>query len=88
METKFITKEEATKKLREKAFRVENPDSSDFGRSIIHSFRGNFGADWDLDNALLELSKAEKVAYTDHIFGHYLAIETKDGVVRFDVGKI
>ena len=82
---KHITKEEAAKAVRERAFTITDQDSSDFGRTIIHSFLGMFGADNDLDSALENISKADEIAWTDDMFGHDLAVKVGDKVWRYDI---
>ncbi len=86
-EPTFISKGEAAKAIREAAFHITDPDSGDYGRTVIHTQRGSFGADWDLDDALSAVSKATRCAWTWHIIGHELAVETPDGVIRFDVKR-
>jgi hypothetical protein len=76
-----ITKDEAAEAIRKAAFRVTNLESQDYGRVLIHTFAGPFGADWDLDEAILTVSKAKRCAWLDSITSHDLGIETEDGKV-------
>lgn len=76
-----ITKEEAAAAIRAAAHHYDDPDSDAFGRTLIHTFAGPFGADWDLDAALQAVSKAERCGWVDHILGHDLGIETAEGKV-------
>lgn len=77
---------------RESAWTVDNPDSPDHGRALIHS-RGSFvGADWDLSAVLGEISGADEVWWDvdgslSAIMGHQLACRTGDRVLRFEVRK-
>jgi len=40
-----ITKEQAATAVRKAAWRVEDLDRQDYGRVLIHTYRGPFGAD-------------------------------------------
>lgn len=80
-----ITKEEAAAEIRKAAHYYDDPDHPDFGRTLIHAYRGPFGADWDLDAALLAVSKATRCAWVDDLTGHNLWTLDHDGkVVAFD----
>lgn len=58
------------------------------GRQLIHSRAGGFGADWDLDAALAAIDSAEAVQWQRSIFGHALAVTTRDGrVISFAVQR-
>ena len=60
-------------------------------RDISHCFAGSFGADWDKKGVEEEIKIAKKIAFTQNMFDHELAIETSDTsswegkVLRFDV---
>jgi hypothetical protein len=82
-----IDREAAAAALRAAAFRVEDPDSVDYGRTIIHCFIGSIGASWDLDAALLVVSKATLVAWTDNLFSHDLAVVANSKQYNFDVQR-
>lgn len=74
-----ITKQAAAEALRTAAFRVDDLDSEDYGRVLIHCMGSFTGADWDLDDALGLLSKAQRVGWVDHLFDHDLLIVDADG---------
>lgn len=58
------------------------------GRLIIHSQAGAFGADWDLDDVLAAIDKAESVHWQQSIFGHDLVVTEPGGrLVSFDVKR-
>lgn len=83
-----LSVEDATKYLVDAAFHVTDPDSSDFGRMIVHSFAGGFGADRDLDGVLAEVEKAREIRWVDHLLGHDLAVVTDEGrMLCFDVKR-
>ncbi|WP_306358727.1 MULTISPECIES: hypothetical protein [unclassified Nocardia] len=46
---------------RAQAFTVTDPESADYGRSLVHSMRGSFGADWDLDGVIAAIESADTV---------------------------
>jgi hypothetical protein len=94
-EPKEITKEEAIAALRKHAWTQRSdevtcghPGCEDHraaGRTVIHSYLGGFGADWDLDGAIAAVESARKVAWAPHWMGHDLAVQTAEGkVVRFE----
>ena len=48
------------------------------GRKIIHSFlNGWIGADWDLDEVLALIDRAEEVGWVNGFAGHDLAVRTR-----------
>lgn len=51
----------------------------------IHSRRGPFGADWDLEHVESAVLAAEKVAWGPGFLGHDLAVHVDGGWVKFDV---
>jgi hypothetical protein len=56
------------------------------GRQLIHSFRGGFGADRDLESALAAIDTATEVIQRQSMFGPQVAIRTPEGsFVAFDV---
>lgn len=58
------------------------------GRLIIHSQAGAFGADWDLDDVLAAIDKAESVQWGRSPVGHDLVVTEPGGrVVCFDVTR-
>ena len=65
------------------------PDQrSDAGRTLIHSWRGGFGADWDLDDALEVLAASKHQMLQRALFGWVVALDEPDGrMVRFDVNE-
>lgn len=73
-----ITIDEAIKLVRENSF------TTDEGRTIVHTFAGPFGADWDLEGVENFLRGATTVGFSNHIFGHDL-VAVNERVVRFDV---
>lgn len=80
--------EEAVSALTDQAFRVTDQESPDFGRTLIHTHRGPFGADWDLDAAIVTVREAVTLAWTDNLFGHDLVAIGPDGrTVYFDVRR-
>jgi len=77
-----ITVDEAIEALAAAAFKVTNEQDENFGRTLIHSMAGGFGADWDLDSAITASQHARDIAWMDDLFGHDLAVLTQDGRVR------
>jgi hypothetical protein len=77
------TKDEAINAVKAAAFKVTDPDSDDCGREIVHCFAGAFGADWDVDDAILVIASARDIAWTDHWAGHDLVVLTDDGRLRW-----
>ena len=77
-----ITVDEAIEALTAAAFKVTNEQDENFGRTLIHSMAGGFGADWDLDSAITAAQHARDIACMDDLFGHELAVLTQDGRVR------
>lgn len=91
----LIAKEEAIAALRKHAWTQQSdevtcghPGCEDHraeGRTVIHSFLGAFGADWDLEDAIAAVESAQKVAWSPNWIGHDLAVQTAEGkVVRFE----
>lgn len=77
-----ITADEAIAALTAAAFEVTNEQDENFGRTLVHSMAGGFGADWDLDSAITAAQEARDIAWMDDLFGHDLAVLTQDGRVR------
>lgn len=50
-DTQTVTKLDAAAALRAAAFTINEPYER-AGTTIVHTMRGSFGADWDLDSAL------------------------------------
>ena len=69
------------------AFTVTDPEMSDYGRTLVHSFAGSFGADWDLSAVLAEIDLASEFHWErDSWIRHQLAIVEPGGRrVWFDV---
>lgn len=71
-----VEKDTAIAAVREAAF----TDSD--GRVIVHSFLNApgmmLGADWDLDDVIEEIHKAEALYWFDDFMGHDLALITLD----------
>ena len=57
------------------------------GRTIIHTLRGGFGADWDLESAIEFVRDAEEAHWIDHLTGHDLAAVRDGRTVCFDVKR-
>lgn len=72
------------------AHTVDDPESSDHGRILIHC-RGSFtGADWDLDAVIAEIEHADEVwwdtdSFSSLVFGHQLKCQTGEQVWSFAV---
>ncbi len=69
------------------AFTVTDPEMSDYGRTLLHSFAGPFGADWDLTAVHAAIDAAADVRWKpDHVLAHQLLVIDQDGRrVYFDV---
>lgn len=69
------------------SFTVTDPDMSDCGRTLVHSFAGPFGADWDLAAVYEAIDAAADVRWKpDHFVAHQLLVVDQDGRrVHFDV---
>lgn len=87
MTVQHITKDEATTAITAAAFTVTDPEASDHGRVIIHCMMTFTGADWDLAEALKEIERADEIAWTDHLFGHDLAVRVGGDVYHFDAKR-
>lgn len=73
------TKHQALEALRARAF------TTDEGRSIIHTYAGGFGADWDLEGAEHFIENATRIVWSPHLIGHDLLVSCEGRIVRFDV---
>lgn len=77
MSTVHITPHEAIAAATEHAFTDED------GRATVHSVMiGStlmLGADWDLDDLVKELNRAQEIVWFDDFMGHELAIKSADG---------
>lgn len=82
-----IERDTAAAALRAAAFLVEDPDSVDYGRTLIHCFIGSIGASWDLDAALRVVAQATLVAWTDNLFSHDLTVVAHSKQYNFDVQR-
>lgn len=82
-----ITKAEASEALRGAAFTVDDPESSDHGRTLIHCQMSFTGADWDLDGALDLVARADQVAWTTHWLRHDLGVQADGRAHYFDVPR-
>lgn len=80
-----ISKDEALEAVRKGAFVIDDPESDQHGRSIVHCFLGPIGADWDTDAVLDLIAQADEVAWVDNFLGHNLAVGCRGKVYRFDV---
>lgn len=80
-----ITKQEAIAALRAGAFTVDDPESSDHGRTIVHCRMSFTGADWDLGDAIAEVERADQVGWVGSIFDHDLAVLSGGKVYRFGI---
>ncbi|MFG1963165.1 hypothetical protein [Nonomuraea sp. NPDC049028] len=78
-----LTAEEAIERVTTAAFKISDPESSDFGREIVHSFAGFIGADWDLHAVVEAIKSARDIAWMDHFAEHNLAVLLENGRVRF-----
>ncbi len=69
------------------AFTVEDPDLYDYGRTLVHSFAGPFGADWDLAAVYEAIDAAAEVRWArGAALSHELAVVEPGGRrVWFDV---
>ena len=69
------------------AFTVTDREMSDYRRTLVHSFAGPFGADWDLTAVHAAIDAAAEVHWEqDPWIGHQLAIVELGGRrVYFDV---
>jgi hypothetical protein len=65
------------------------PESIDSGRTLLHSRAGGIGADWDLDDVLAFIEKADEVGFGFSLLGHEMYVVAQDDgrerVVHFDV---
>ncbi len=94
--TDAVTKEEAHRLLVANSYAEEieecgHPGCTEHraeGKRRIHTFRGPFGADWDLDEAEREVEGALEIRWVDHLFRHNLGVKCADGsAVYFDVPR-
>lgn len=80
-ETKLLPLDQVKELLTESAFVL--PES---GRTLIHTFSGSIGADWDLAEAIDYASKKGAQAYWAwNLFKHNLVIEADGRRIAFDV---
>lgn len=77
-----LTPEQAIEYVTAAAFEVTDPESSDFGRKIVHCFAEFMGADWDLDGVIEAIKAARDIAWLDHWADHDLAVLTDEGRLR------
>lgn len=84
-----LSVEETVALLRAHAFTVDDEDSSDHGRTLIHSRLGGIGADRDLDGAIALAERAQWRGGISSLLGHDLGIEVQDAdkvrLYAFDV---
>lgn len=82
-----MTRQEFKDAATAQAFTVTDPEMSDYGRTLIHSFAGFLGADWDLVEVLAGIDAASEVHWErDSWIRHQLAIVEPGGRrVCFDV---
>jgi hypothetical protein len=84
-----ITNSDAVEALLAAAHTVDDPESSDNGRTLIHCGMGGaglfIGADWDVDDAKRTIERADVCHWSKHIFGHELAVVADGKLYRFDV---
>ena len=77
-----VSKDEAVAAVTAAAWEAYN------GRKIVHTYAGPFGADWNLADAVAEITAADQVAWVDDMLGHNLTTVSPDGrVIRFDVQR-
>lgn len=82
-----LTKEDAAARLKGAAF-VITVGYEDAGRAIVHTFRGTFGAFWDLDSALAYVEQAINVLWVQHPMRHDLKVQVPgESAVYFDVSR-
>lgn len=85
MTVMHIGKDEAIEAMRAAAFTIDDLEGSDNCRTIIHTFAGPFGADWDLDEAIALVERSVEIAWVDHLICHDLAVREDDKhVIYFD----
>lgn len=78
-------RDEAVDLLRSAGFTITDEDSSDHGRTIIHSFGSFVGCDWDLDAAIERVRAADDVMWVEHMLGHELLTMLEGRRICFDV---
>lgn len=77
---KSLDRDHVRELLHADGFTVDDPDASDYGRTIIHTRSASgFGADWDLD-AVLKLVDDLDVTWHWSLHG-YLFADTPDRVL-------
>jgi hypothetical protein len=83
-----LTPEQARQALTTAAWTVDDPESADHGRTLVHCLLGGIGADWDLDAALALVDGARDIRWVPHLLAHDLAVIAEDGRLhRFDVKR-
>jgi hypothetical protein len=67
------------------AWTCDHPDSSDCGRTLLHSRAGGIGADWDLESVLTFIDQSTEVGFGTSRLGHEMWVESGGRTVHFDV---
>jgi hypothetical protein len=62
-------------------------DSERIQRRVVHTFRGTFGADWDLDQVEKFLAEADTIEWVDNLFDHNLVATVDGRRVAFQVQR-
>lgn len=80
-----ITAAEAHEAVRSQAFHVDDPESSDYGRSLVHCFRTFTGADWDEDAVHDLIDQADVIAWRAHLLssGPCLFVTDTEGTAYY-----
>lgn len=61
---------------------IERCAIEDGDRRIVHCFIGTMGADWDMHEAVREVTASQVVGWHDSLFGRCLVAIMPDGRVR------
>lgn len=86
-DTQPVTKAAAATALRAAGFTI-NEGYENAGTTIVHTMRGSFGADWNLDSALAYVERAISIEWVPHLLHHDLKVRVPDDrAVYFDVPR-
>jgi hypothetical protein len=66
--------EEAVTAVRLQAFTVEDMDSPDYRRRLVHCLSGGFGADWDEGDVIRKIAQAKEIYWQHYFAGHDLHV--------------
>lgn len=80
-----LSKADAVAALRAVAFEVTEPEDSAYGRTLVRCARTFTGADWDLDDAIELVGKAERICWTRHMLSHDLQVWVGGEPYNFNV---